>query len=302
MFKINVDAVKKRFAEQAQASDKTSVMLKAMSAGKHSFRAVPYPHNSSEGQPFCEKFYHYGIDKTALYCPKRNDGLTCAVCEFVWPPFMEAVNATRAAQAEKAPNKNKIEQLKAAQREWGDRLPKLNVFVVGVVRGRETEGPKFLRITSDDRKKSKNHEKIYNWFFDTDTENWLDTEEGIDIVLEYEALDAGRSKALRGAKSQLKDMSLARKSTPFGTAEELEKFVAAIPNIDSIFPVRTPEEMVDALKRWMAAPETTVNDGAGTVAAADTTEEQTPQTTAAKPAGVSAVDLDAKLKSLMGID
>lgn len=239
--KVNIGALREKLNTQdekaAKRDPKNSDILAPLAVGKINFRAFPYPHSADPSvEPFIERYYHWGIyGRTATYCPKRNENKECHICNFVW----DQVKARKAAGD------------KAGTKEWAAFLPKLNVLIAGKIRGREDEGPKFFRISSDDKKKSDNHKAVYDWFRDEDEDvaNWMDGDAGFDIVLDYVAPDAAQSAFLRNAKFMLNKMELARKQSAFG--EDYDDFLSKVKNIDvDVFPKQSTEETLEILKEW----------------------------------------------------
>lgn len=237
--KIKVDLAK--IKEKLKAQDdkqsfrdpKKSEFVVPLEAGKLQFRAFIYPHSSDpSAEPFLERFYHWGLTGTpAVYCPKKNENKDCHICNFVW-------DQVKAAKGDK-------ELVKS----WAKYLPKLNVLVAGKIRGREDEGPKFFRISSNEKGRSENHAALYDWFNDPDTQNWLDSDEGIDMLLTYTVPDAAKAAFLNGAKFVLSKVELARKSTAFG--DDYDKFSSEVKDVDAeVYTKKTTEETLAVLTDW----------------------------------------------------
>ncbi len=290
--KVDLNKIKDKLKAQDEKNNsrdpKKSDFVTPLEEGKLNFRAFIYPHSEDpSSEPFLERFYHWGLTGTpAVYCPKKNENKECHICDFVW----EQVTASKGN--------------KEAVKSWARYLPKLNVLIAGKIRGREDEGPKFLRIGSNERKRSDNHNSLYEWFSDPDTQNWLDSDEGIDIVLTYTKPDAAQSAFLSNAKFVNSKMELARKLTAFG--EDYEKFVKEVKNVDEeVYPKKTSEETMHILKEWRKktsersqkqnrgrAEELNTAENTETVVSADDEESVvTPETT-------SVTDLESKLNSL----
>lgn len=239
-FAIDKEKLQQRLKEQQErgarvsTDPKDSIIFKVSTEGKHLFRAVFYPHSKDpSSEPFVERFYHWGFPGGAVYCPKKNAGQDCHLCEFVW----ERVTS----------NKGNKEVVK----KWAQLLPQMSVLIAGVARGREEEGCKFVRVSTREDKPSDKYNKVYGWFMDDDTTSWLDPDSGFDMELKFSKPEDGKSKFLKGAQFLMTDMSLARKSSVFGTKEEYEDFLKKVPDVDKeVFPKKTTKETLEILEKY----------------------------------------------------
>ena len=241
MLKVNLNKLKERVEaqknEQTGGFDKVSIFIKGEEEGTTKFRAMIYPHNDDPtSEPFCERNYHFIYGLGYVYCPKANENQDCHVCEFIWERF-------KGCEDDKE------------KKEWLKCLPVLHVMIPGVVRGKEEDGVKFLKITSRKDRPSEKHTKIYDWFMDKDLEDWISPEKGerggFDIEIKYGAPDPKQAAHLKLKKGSviMKEISLARKSTAF---KEYEDFADKIPNIDEIdgFKRLTTQDTVEVLEKW----------------------------------------------------
>ncbi len=237
VMKFNIEKIKGRLEGQDKksSSNNKADFVKPKTAGKHLFRAVPYPHSEDPlSEPFVERSYHYGIgDQFTVACPK-NQGNKCHICDYVW----DRIKAIPGSD-------DRSKQLKQP---WFKKLPSLRVWLVGKLRGAEDEGtPKFFGIGSREKVPSPNHKKLIEWFADEDTATWLDPDQGIDMELQYEELAPGQKKLFKSDVG-LESFNLARKSSKFG--EDYKEFMSKIKNIDDIYPVRTTEDTLEILQKW----------------------------------------------------
>lgn len=284
--KVNVDKIKEKLKNQSSRGpwqNKESDIFKVTEPGKYNLRAVIYPHSHDpSAEPFLERHYHFGIPGGGtFYCPAKNDKQKCHVCDFIWSKMKE--------------NKGNKDAIK----KWSGFLPKMSVLVPVLVRGKESEGVRFFRINSSDKegRRSKNHDKLYQWIIDDDTSSWLDPVSGFDVVVNYAAPDAAKSAFLGNAKAVLSDIELARKSTKFGTEEEYNEFISSVKNVDKeIFPKKTTEDSLELLLKWreklapqaaLAASEDSLNEDEGLSLSGTPT-----------PSSVDVDDVDAKLREL----
>lgn len=233
--KVNLDALKDRLdGKKTDKQDQKSAFLKPKDKGTIKFRATIYPHQADpENSPFAERFYHYQIaGEPVFYCPKLNASEKCHICDYIWTAVKDL------------PEKQKTD--------WYKKLPNGSVYIPGLWRGNEVEGPKFFKVGTRKDKMSANYEKIYKFFFDEETANWLDPEKGFDLEIDYEEYDSAKSKALNNAKFGLKDLKLARKPSKFGLEPSYDEFLKQIKNIDEIFSIKTTEDSLSLLKKWNA--------------------------------------------------
>lgn len=247
--KAQLEANKERAKRKEKVSINDNPILKVKGPGVYKFRATYYPHSEDPAAtPFPLRHYHFGIPGNyTFYCPKMNDGESCAICDFVWSQVMDAKNG---------PGTEKERKKKV--RAWADKLPKAKLWIPGKLRDREDEGIKMFSIGTAEDKMSKNHKKIFKWFFEEDTQDWLSPEKGpsggFDIEIEYEEYTDGRQQELR-ASFGLKDIVLARRSTPFG--DDFEELMEEVPNIDQndlpilkFYTSKTSDEATEVLEKW----------------------------------------------------
>lgn len=237
--RVNVQAIKEKLERMKEDEEirkkrldpSESPFVKVKQKGKLLFRAIPYPYNEDpESDPFVERAYHYGIPgQRVFYCPAKNDNEKCHICDFVWNQLRE--------------NKGNKDAINA----WKQYLPKFNLFVVGKIRSRENEGPKFLKITHRRNQLTDKVQSLYEFFTEPETESWMDPERGIDIKLEFEETEKFGLILTRGK------LQLDRKETPFGKKGEYEEFLKSVKNIDEDVPGyerKTSEDSLELLEQW----------------------------------------------------
>lgn len=261
----NVAAMKARLEKNRESSRRPEIsihehpLMRVAGPGTYKFRATYYPHSEDPAaEPFPVRYYHFGIPGGIVFCPAKNDGEPCAICEFVWDRMKEF--------------KGQKEEVK----KWADKLPKGRVWVPGKIRNykdaegnlldRESEGVKFFSIGTASDKMSAKHEELYRWFYDDDTDQWLSPDKdpahgGFDIEVEYAAYNDGTATGAAKAKMLnaefgLEKISLSRKSTEFGA--DFEEFMDTIPNIDDneinvlkSYCRKTSEQASEALDGWL---------------------------------------------------
>lgn len=255
MFKFDMNKIKQKLEddkkkyENAKGKKKErditqDPLVKVAAAGEYNFRAVPYIHNKDFiSDPFPERFYHFGIPGAPIfYCPAMNSNRKhkCAVCDFVWERMKEYKG-----------NKEEITK-------WRKFLPQKRVWIPGILRGRESEGLKYFPLSTLEDKMGKHHEQLFKWLQGKLTYFMLDPENGLDLILKYEAYDAARSAALNGAKFGFNGFDLDRESTPISdNVEELwSEIETTMRNIDTDLPryeTKTEKDSEDVLDAWFNA-------------------------------------------------
>jgi hypothetical protein len=285
--KIDTDAIRKRLEQKKEKNardPKKDLILKPTEEGTIKFRAVQYPHTDDpSAEPIAERYYHNNIPShwQPFYCPKANENEQCFLCDFVW----EMVKEHKGTEANK---------------QWLDRLPQLTLYVPGLVRGREEEGPKLWRIRSSDRKQSPNHEKLYEWLLTPGTSLFMDPEKGYDILLKYEAVTDEQKKVFPKAKFLPKrtGADLDREQTKFGPG--YKEFMELVPNIDDVYPVKNSQDSLTILTQWqakMGMEETPTDTSDGVVKKATPTTSPLKGKNEATQAS-SEEDVEAQLKEL----
>lgn len=262
---VDINKIKERLEAQSNKGSsrkkddtkKLSIFFKADKPGKIVYRCVAYPHSKDpESEPFAERYYHWNIPGNyAIYCPEKNDGQKCALCDFVWGQ-MKGLKGTSD---------------KDAMQEWRDRLPQLQVMVPGKQIGYINEADEFFE-TKDDQvkflkfkssyekdkdgksKMSESHKALYGFF--KDEPNWLDWKNGVNVEMTYEEPKEAQKKlkfANVAAMMARGGLKLARKeSEGFESAEVYNSFVRSIPNLDEfdVLAKKTSQDMVDILEKW----------------------------------------------------
>lgn len=267
--KARLEAANAKVKDRGKLKDKVECFYKHGEVGDLLWRAVEYPHsNDPESEPFCERHYHWNIPgQYAVYCPQKNEGKKCAVCDFVWDNM----------KANKG-NKPGLE-------EWRERLPQLQVMVAGkpmTSDGTDIETTaRFIKFGSDLERMSENHKKLYKFFSDEPT--WMSHDKiGFNIEMNYVEPSAEQKKG-KFAKAgvmlnKTSGINLARKpSVGFASAAAHKKFVESIPNIDELAPFtkKTEADIVAVLAKWLEIAEKKAGVPAADTKSVGTTVEGT---------------------------
>ena len=75
---LNLDLMKQKMASLTGKGDGKKNSFWRPQDGENNIRIVP----TADGDPFKEKFFHYGVGEQSFLCPKRNFGDKCPVCDF----------------------------------------------------------------------------------------------------------------------------------------------------------------------------------------------------------------------------
>lgn len=251
MMKFDLNKIKDRLnkeKEQQQSSKKQKditkdILVKVDKGGYYNFRAVPYIHNQDYLEnPFPARFYHFGLPgQSIFYCPQKNEGKKCAVCDFVWDQLKQAKGTPEA-------------------KEWNKLLAKKRIFIPGIIRGRENEGLKFFSLSTFEEKMGDHHKKLFKYFQDPKTFNFLDPENGYDLVLTYEDYTEEQQKKFFGAKVGFQELELDRDRTPISEdfEETWAKIEQTMPNVDSDIPkyeMKTYEDSLSVVQNWASEQE-----------------------------------------------
>ena len=161
---IDLNAIRNRLDSLQTKVTKTDNLWKPK-PGKQQVRIVPYIHNQSN--PFVELFFHYGFGGKNILSPQTH-GEADPLVEFA-------------------------DQLKATgdRNDWNlskQLTPKMRTYVPVLVRGEESEGPKFWGF-------GKNvYQELLGFFADPDYGDLTDPVGGRDITVEFKtAAEVGKS-------------------------------------------------------------------------------------------------------------
>jgi hypothetical protein len=249
MLKFDISAIRDRLNQNKEKADNakfkkkekdihTDPLLKVAAAGVYKFRAVPYIHNKDyTSDPFAERFYHFGIPGNAIfYCPSKNTGEKCAICDFVWEQMKE--------------NKGN----KVGVSKWREFLPKKRVWIPGILRGREAEGLKYFGLSTQDDRMSKHHKQIFDWLQDEDYYTFLDPEVGRDLTITYDAYDDAKSAMFNNAKFGFGGFGIRDKSPisddPAGLWEEIKKNMKNVDKDLERYEAKTSADAEKVLLAW----------------------------------------------------
>jgi hypothetical protein len=246
---LDLTAIKAKLNQLNKTDEKRNNLWKP-EPGKQRIRIVPYQHRKEN--PFIEMYFHYDIAKRSMLSP-ITFGNSDPVVEF-------------AEKLKKTGDKD----------EWlmGRKIePKMRTYVPVIVRGKESEGPKFWGFGKTI------YAELLSIISDPDYGDITDLMNGRDIDVEFTPAEGGgypktsiRVKPNTSAATEDKDVA---------------KKIMNQPKITDIFPEPSYEELENALKEWMN-PEGADSDVTTTEKQATATADSKTEPATEKKADVSA--------------
>lgn len=196
--------------------------------GESAIRIVPTP----DGDPFKEYWFHYNLGKNAGFLsPKRNFGIEDPLNDFVRQLF-------------RAGDDDSVRQAK-------DLMAKQRFFAPVLVRGEEDKGVQIWGFGKTA------YQQLLGLVLNPEYGDITDVETGTDLVIKY-----GKSP---GASYPTTSITPRRRSSPLcddnvGGPERCAELLDSIPDIDSLFPRKTPEEIQVMLDEWLSGEDSEGND------------------------------------------
>ena len=215
---LNLDLMKQKMASLTGKGEKKNDFWRPQE-GENNIRIIPTP----DGDPFKEKFFHYGVGDQSFLCPKRNFGDDCPVCNFANQLWNEGTEDSK--------------QLAKGM------FAKQRFFSPVLVRGEESEGIKVWGYGK------MAYEKLLTIVLDPDYGDITDPETGNDLKLMYGKLP--------GASFPRTDIRPRPRKTPLcddavGGDDRCAELLETIPNFDEIFERKTTEEVQSILDQFMS--------------------------------------------------
>ena len=180
--------------------------------------------STADGDPFKEKFFHYGIGGQSFLCPKRNFGDDCPACNFANQLWNEGTEES----------KKQAKEMFAKQR----------FFSPVLVRGEEDQG---IRVWGYGKMA---YEKLLTIVLDPDYGDITDPETGNDLKLMYGKLP-GASFPRTDIRPRPRKTALCDDAV--GGDERCAELLETIPNFDEIFERKSTEEVQSILDQFMAS-------------------------------------------------
>ena len=207
---LNLDKMRQKLDTLNGKGDKKNNAFWRPSEGENNIRILPTP----DGDPFKEKFFHYGVGNQSFLCPKRNFGDECPVCSFASQLWDEGTEDSK----------------KMAK----DMFAKQRFFSPVLVRGEEGEG---VRVWGYGKLA---YQKLLGIVLDPDYGDITDPEDGNDLKLLYGKAPGASFPTTdirpRPRKSVLCDDAI-------GGDERCAELLETVPDIDTVFERKTTEEV-----------------------------------------------------------
>jgi len=184
--------------------------------GEQVIRILP----TSDGDPFKEFWFYYGLDKAPTLCPKRNFGDESPVLDFASELYREGTPES-------------IEMAKKL-------FPKQRFFSPVLVRGKEDEGVKIWGYSKTV------YEQLLQLVLNPDYGDITDTNTGTDLVLAY-----GKAPGAMFPSTTLTPKRRASKACEDGD-EECAKLLENIPDFDGLFERKTTQDVQALLDKYLA--------------------------------------------------
>src|SRR5690606_9851065 len=140
----------------------------------------------------------------------------------------------------------------------------------------------------------------WGWFLNKSTENWMDYENGYDMILNYKEPSAGQKKLFNNAPAFLNDIDLDRDRTSLGDKETVKKYFETTPNIDELYEPTDTAKSIEMLEKHF---EYLKRSAVSTAAAETASNESSDDSSDLEVSGEELDDQKAtmdKLKALLG--
>ena len=202
--------------------------------------------STADGDPFKERFFHYGVGNQSFLCPKRNFGDECPVCNFANQLWNEGTEES----------KKQAKEMFAKQR----------FFSPVLVRGEESEGIKVWGYGK------MAYEKLLTIVLDPDYGDITDPETGNDLKLMYGKLP-GASFPRTDIRPRPRKTVLCDEAV--GGDDRCAELLETVPNFDELFERKTTAEVQSILDQFMAGGEgnTEVEKFGSTTESTDSVED-----------------------------
>lgn len=200
---LDIEQIKKKLG-QLEGKNENKLTLKE--GETVTVRILPTP----DSLPFRDFYFHYGIAKQTILCPRRNYGEDCAVCNFaneLWD--------------------SKDEQQKTLAKDF---FAKQRFFSAVLVRGEESKGPKvwgYSKTVGGD---------LMKLVVNPDYGDITDADNGTDLDLTLEKAPGVSYPSTR--------VTPKRKTSPIMPKKaEVAKVLEGVPDLMALYPRRTPAEV-----------------------------------------------------------
>ena len=221
---LNLDKMREKLEASKNGGKKQENSTKwRPQEGDQTIRLMP----TEDGDPFKEYHFHYNVGRNpGIYCPKKNDGENCPICEFASQLWRDGVQ-----------NNNDT-----AKREAKKLFVRKRYYSPVLVRGHESSGVKVWSYGKTA------YETLLGYVLDPDYGDITHPETGTDIVLTYTVPNTPGSFP----KTQLKPRR--RPSVLCDDAvANCDDLVSSVPEIDTLFQRRTTTEVQALLDDYLSS-------------------------------------------------
>ena len=213
---LNLDAMKAKLDKLNGKGEGGKKNFWRPEEGESNIRIVSTP----DGDPFKERFFHYGVGGQSFLCPKRNFGDDCPVCNFA--------------------NKLWNEGTEESKRQAKEMFAKQRFFSPVLVRGEEQEG---IRVWGYGKMA---YENLLTLVLNPEYGDITATETGTDLTLTY-GKPPGASFPQTKLVPRRRSSNLCEDMTPDKCADLLE----SIPDFTGLFERKTTAEVQTILDNFV---------------------------------------------------
>lgn len=254
---LDINAIKARMAALTNRTKKSNDLWKP--DDEHDVRALPHPHSKNDDF-FVELGFHYEIgNERPILCPKVNFGDDCEICD-----FCEALRAWKTPDGEdKSETDRKVD--------W-EMFKKISVksawFFPVVVRGKEAEGAKWLRLNQT------NYNSLLTICVDEENNTSVvesGGEGGLGVLFNTtSAYDLHVSFKKKGEKGNSKtfnvvDFKEKKKPTPLAKDKAtIEKILASVKPIYDVYQKVESAEVAKIFKKFLGSNQQEAKPEGGT--------------------------------------
>lgn len=222
---IDIEKMKKKLQNMDSSKSKSDrlEMYKPTEGQQDVIRFLP----SADGDPFKEYYFHWGVTKGGIMCPKEMYGEECPICGFVstlWASY----------------NESKDEETKSAAMKL---RAKPRYYSLVLDRSREADGALVYSYSKTVA------QALITMVCDPDYGDITDKRAGHDIKISY-----GKKN---GQSYPSTDLTPRPSKVPLlQDADAADELIANLPNLDVLHSPMAYDEMVEALDKYMSGMDT----------------------------------------------
>lgn len=220
MSSIDLEAIRKKIQQLNGSSKKSKINFFKVEPGDYTIRVLPW--GNTDGQPFKEYWFYYGINKGGILAPSQYNKAD---------PVQELIS--------KLHNSGRKEDKEIAKTLY----PKMRCFVPVLVRGESEDEVKVWSFGKDV------YLRLLEFFVDKDIGDFTDLVNGYDLKI----------KVTKRVGTPWSDtvVDVARKTSPlFDDKSKNKDVLESIPNLDDFYKLQTYDELKAILENWTSSAET----------------------------------------------